>query len=259
MRIALGIEYDGTRYAGWQYQHHAPSVQQVVERAVSKVADEPVRVVCAGRTDTGVHALGQVVHFDTGAERTARSWVLGCNSNLPQDVGVRWARPVGDEFHARFGAVARRYRYLILNRPTRPALLHHRVCWHRLPLDESRMAAAAWPLVGEHDFSSFRALACQAKHPVRTIHELQVQRHGECVVIDVAANAFLHHMVRNIAGVLIAIGQGERPPEWTGQLLEARDRSVGGVTAPPEGLYLVSVQYPARFGLPAPPQPPLYS
>lgn len=231
-------------------------MQEVVEQAIARVADHAVRVSCAGRTDTGVHALGQVVHFDTDSERSERSWILGCNANLPSDVNICWARQVSEDFHARFRATQRSYRYVILNRMTRSALLRDRVCWHHQPLDESRMARAAGYLLGEHDFTSFRALACQARHPVRTLHQIEVQRHGEYLTIDVTANAFLHHMVRNIAGTLIAIGEGEQEPEWVQALLAVKDRSVSGMTAPAQGLYLVAVQYPEQFGLPSPPQPP---
>jgi tRNA pseudouridine38-40 synthase len=250
MRIALGVEYDGTDFCGWQSQDGARTVQGVVEQALSTVANHAVNVTCAGRTDSGVHAVGQVVHFDSVANRSMRSWILGCNSNLPRDVSIVWAQAVDDEFHARFRATARSYRYVILNRMTRPAMLRDRVCWHHQPLDEKRMAAAARHLVGEHDFSSFRALACQAKHPVRTVHSLEVTRQGDYIMIDVRANAFLHHMVRNIGGVLIAIGEGERDPSWARELLGIRDRAVGGVTAPAGGLYLVRVDYPERFELP---------
>jgi tRNA pseudouridine38-40 synthase len=251
MRIALGIEYDGTDFCGWQIQHGVRTVQECVEQAVSKVADHPVQVVCAGRTDTGVHAAEQVVHFDTEAVRSERSWVLGSNVNLDKDVSVLWARPVDDDFHARFSATARRYRYVIHNRWVRSSIYRNRAVWYHPPLDVERMAEGARYLLGEHDFSTFRAVACQAKHPVRTIHDLDVSRRGELVIIDVHANAFLHHMVRNIAGVLMAIGCGDREPEWVVELLEARDRTVGGVTAPPQGLYLVGVTYPERFGLPS--------
>jgi tRNA pseudouridine38-40 synthase len=250
MRIAAGVEYDGTRFSGWQHQANGRSVQDCVEAALSKVADRPVQVVCAGRTDAGVHAVGQVIHFDTGAERTERSWVLGANVNLPEDVSLLWARYVDEDFHARFGARARSYRYLILNRWVRPAAFRHGVTWERRPLDAERMHAAAQTLLGEHDFSTFRALACQAKSPVRCVHEISVRRRGDTVAIDVTANAFLHHMVRNIAGVLSTIGAGERAPEWVEELLSARDRRVGGVTAPPGGLYLVHVAYEARYDLP---------
>jgi tRNA pseudouridine38-40 synthase len=259
MRIALGIEYDGTAFRGWQAQPGSRTVQGVVEQAVSTVADHQVGVVCAGRTDSGVHAVGQVVHFDTRAERRPRSWTLGCNVNLPRDVTVLWARPVAEDFHARFGAVRRSYRYVILNRMTRPAVLRDRVCWHHKSLDAAPMARAAAHLEGEHDFSSFRALSCQAKHPVRTIYSLSVKRAGDFVYIDVTANAFLHHMVRNIAGVLMAVGAGEQAPQWTRQLLEARDRTEGGVTAPPGGLYLASVTYPRDYDLPPGPALPTFS
>lgn len=258
MRIALGIEYDGSRFCGWQSQPGTRTVQGEVEQAVSRVANHPLQVVCAGRTDTGVHALGQVIHFDSDAPRTLRSWILGCNSNLPRDVNVVWAQEVPDEFHARFGALSRSYRYIILNRMMRSALLDQRVCVRYGDLSLAAMQQAACHLVGEHDFTSFRALACQAKHPVRTIHSLTVEQHHNHFIIDVRANAFLHHMVRNIAGVLLAVGSGERDPDWVGELLALRDRSAGGVTAPPQGLYLVNVEYPARFALPAPAQPPCF-
>lgn len=250
MRIALGIEYDGSRFSGWQRQTHAVGVQQVLEEALSSVADHPVKVVCAGRTDAGVHATAQVVHFDTEAERSPRAWVLGATCKLPPEVCVTWAQPVTEAFHARFSATGRRYRYVILNRPVRPALLHGRVCWEYGPLDDTRMAAAAVCLRGDHDFSSFRAQGCQARHPRREIYSLDIWRQGEFIYLDVAANAFLHHMVRNIAGTLMAVGRGERPAEWVSEVLAARDRSVAGVTASATGLYLVQVQYPERFGVP---------
>ena len=250
MRIALGIEYDGSAFNGWQRQSHAPSVQAALERALSKVADHPVDVVCAGRTDTGVHATAQVVHFDTRAERSLRSWLLGGNSNLPPEVAITWVQPVSEDFHARFRATARRYRYIILNRGHRPALLRNRVCWEHRPLDVEAMRAAARPLLGEHDFSAFRALACQARHPVRTLHRLELQRRGDLILLDVEANAFLHHMVRNLAGSLIAVGRGEQPVDWLAELLAGRDRSRSGITAPAGGLYFVKVAYPPEFDLP---------
>ncbi len=258
MRIALGIEYDGTDFCGWQIQDGTRTVQGALEEALSKVAAHPVHVICAGRTDAGVHAVGQVVHFDSEAPRSMRSWLLGANSNLPRDAGVIWAQPVDTDFSARFSATARSYRYIILNRMTRPALLRDRVCWQHRPLDVEAMGAAAAHLIGEHDFSSFRAMACQAKHPVRTIHRLDVTRSGDYIHIDVTANAFLHHMVRNIAGVLMAVGEGDRHPDWAAELLLARDRRVGGVTAPAAGLYLVSVEYPERFGFPPPAAAPRF-
>ena len=258
MRIAAGIEYDGTDFCGWQAQDGSRTVQAAVECAFSTVAAHPISVVCAGRTDSGVHAMGQVVHFDSDANRRPRSWLLGANANLPKDVSVVWVKPVAQDFHARFSALARTYRYVILNRMTRPAILRNRVCWHHPPLDPDRMVLAARHLVGEHNFSSFRALACQAKHPVRTIHRLEVQRRGDYIHLDITANAFLHHMVRNIAGVLIAVGEGEREPDWVQELLMARDRRVGGVTGPAGGLYLAEVQYPARYDLPPAPAVPVY-
>lgn len=258
MRIAAGIEYDGSAFCGWQFQDGVRTVQEAVERAIGKVADHPVRVICAGRTDTGVHAVEQVIHFETDAQRRERSWVLGTNSHLPRDVTMHWARPVDESFHARFSARRRRYRYVICNRWVRPAVLRNRVTWFHKSLDVSRMQEAGEHLLGEHDFSSFRALACQAKSPVREIQALQVSRVGDFINIDVQANAFLHHMVRNIAGVLMAVGTGEREPGWVPELLAARDRSIGGVTAPPDGLYFVRVGYDEDFGLPLTGVPPVY-
>jgi len=252
MRLALGMEYNGTAYHGWQLQSGVDTVQGVVEAALSSVANHAVRVICAGRTDTGVHAVGQVVHFDTTAVRTEHSWIFGANANLPDDVSITWAREVGDEFHARFSAVRRHYRYIIVNRHVRPALLAGNVSWNYRPLDSDRMHAAGQHLIGEHDFSSYRALECQSKTPTRIVHSLDVVRRGSYVTIDIVANAFLHHMVRNIAGVLMTIGAGDREPIWAKQVLELRDRTLGGVTAPPYGLYLMSVSYPDEFSIPLP-------
>ena len=251
-RIAMGVEYDGSAFSGWQTQHHARSVQQCLEQAISAVAAHRIRVHCAGRTDAGVHGLGQVVHFDTTAERSERSWVLGTNANLPDDVAVRWARPVSSAFHARFKATGRHYRYLILCRPTRSALWRGRAVWTHRPLDLERMRQAAGPLVGQHDFTSFRALACQAKSPLRTIRYLAFERRDDLIELRVGADGFLHHMVRNLAGVLMAIGRGDAEIGWTSELLALRDRARGGVTAPPQGLYLARVDYPAVFDLPCP-------
>lgn len=253
MRIALGVEYDGRGFSGWQRQRHAVrTVQEALETALGKVAAHPVRVVCAGRTDAGVHAVGQVAHFDTDASRADRNWLMGANANLPSDVAVIWVRQVDEAFHARFRAVSRRYRYRILNRPVRSSLLAGLATWIHQPLDAGRMHAAGQALTGRHDFSSFRAAGCQAKDPVKTLHTLQVERKGELVCITVHANAFLHHMVRNIAGVLIAIGRDDRPEDWAEWVLEQRDRRVGGVTAPPDGLYFERVWYPDTFELPEP-------
>lgn len=250
-RIALGIEYDGSVFSGWQAQVHAPSVQSAVEGALTQVADHPVAVVAAGRTDAGVHAAMQVVHFDTSAVRTERNWMLGANCGLPRQVSVLWAREVPEAFHARYGALARSYRYFIFNREPRPALLSQRASWVRDALDHERMQSAAQHLLGEHDFSSFRAAECQAHSPLRNLHAIEVTRCGEFVTITVTANAFLHHMVRNIAGVLITIGRGDRPVEWMEEVLAARDRRRGGVTAPPQGLYLTAVRYATALQLPS--------
>lgn len=251
MRLALGIEYDGTAYNGWQRQKSGIGIQMLVEEAVSAVADENVEVVSAGRTDTGVHASGQVAHFDTGAERTLRGWLLGINAALPEDINVNWVTLVDEEFHARFSATSRSYRYLILNRPVRSALSRNRAWWVFEPLDEQAMLEAARCLVGEHDFSAFRAAGCQAATPTREIYRLQIIRDGSWLAITVTANAFLQHMVRNITGVLVAIGKGEEEPAWAKSVLESRNRSEGGVAAPAHGLTLVAVEYPARFNLPA--------
>lgn len=249
-RIALGVEYLGTRYSGWQYQHHALSVQQVLEEALSRVAAQPVRVHCAGRTDAGVHATGQVVHFEPPVIRPERAWTLGVNAQLPDDVAVRWARVLDADFHARFSAQARHYRYLILRRPTRSALWHQRAYWTHRPLRVPAMREAAATLIGRHDFTSFRALACQAKSPVRTLGYLDLTEQGDLLVLSVGADGFLHHMVRNLVGVLLAIGRGEQPVGWAAELLALRDRARGGVTAPAHGLYLVRVDYAPHFQLP---------
>ena len=250
MRIALGVEYDGTGFSGWQLQVGVRTVQGCLEEALSQVAAQPVRVHCAGRTDAGVHGAEQVVHFDTEAERSMRSWVYGANANLPKEVAVLWATPVTEAFHARFSACRRSYRYVIYNRSVRPTFLAWRTTWDYRPLNEALMHEAAQALVGEHDFSSFRAQGCQAKSPVRTVHSVAVSRQGELIFIDIEANAFLHHMVRNIAGVLMAIGAGEQPVTWVSEVLQHRNRARGGVTAPPSGLYLTSVGYPEEFDLP---------
>lgn len=258
MRLALGVEYDGSAFCGWQFQDHSPSVQAEVEKALSKVANSPVRVQCAGRTDTGVHATGQIIHFDTEAERSERSWVFGANANLPKEVVILWAKPVDESFHARFSALKRRYRYVIFNRDVRPTFLAGKSSWACRPLDEVRMQAAANYLIGEHNFDSYRAVACQAKSPIRTVSRLDVSRNGQFIYLDIEANAFLHHMVRNIAGVLMAIGRGEKEPQWAKEILEHRDRTMGGVTAPPHGLYLTEVDYPEQFQLPRPNTIPRY-
>jgi tRNA pseudouridine38-40 synthase len=252
MRIALGIEYAGTAYAGWQRQVGVATVQGALEQALSSVAAEPVNVVCAGRTDTGVHALMQVVHFDTLAERAPRGWVLGANTELPDDIAVQWAVAVPVDFHARFGALTRSYRYLISNRRPRSALWRERVCWIREPLDHARMHRAAQALIGTHDFSAFRASGCQSSTPLRRVEQVNVRRHEDLVIVDITANAFLHHMVRNIVGTLIPIGKGEREESWAGELLTGRDRTRSGITAPAGGLYFASVRYADGLGVPPP-------
>jgi len=252
-RLALSLEYDGTAFMGWQRQSHAGrTVQACLEAAIAKVADHPVEVVCAGRTDAGVHATGQVTHFDSPVRRHLRGWLLGINSNLPADVAVNWIQDVPEEFHARYRACARHYRYSILNRLTRPAIMRSQMTWIRHQLDEERMRTAAKFLLGEHDFSAFRAVECQARSPVRSVHRLDVRRDGDGVLIDVVADGFLHHMVRNIVGVLLAIGAGKQDTEWAQRVLAGRDRSLGGVTAPPQGLCFTAVLYPAAYNIPVP-------
>ncbi|HVN41655.1 MAG TPA: tRNA pseudouridine(38-40) synthase TruA, partial [Steroidobacteraceae bacterium] len=243
-RIALGIEYDGTAYSGWQQQAHRRTVQAELEGALSRVADHPVDLTAAGRTDAGVHALSMVAHFDSDAVRPLQAWVLGANAESAPDIAVLWAQPVAAEFHARYSARSRTYLYRILNRRMRPALERSRVCWVRQPLDAECMHEAAQALVGEHDFSSFRAAECQSNTPMRRLTAIAVTRRGEAIDLVVTANAFLHHMVRNIAGTLMAVGRGDHPAEWVAALLTARDRTQAGVTAPPQGLYFVGAQYP---------------
>ncbi|MBS1209610.1 MAG: pseudouridine synthase [Proteobacteria bacterium] len=250
VRLALGVEYCGTGFEGWQAQTHGRTVQNVLETAIGRIAAEPVAVVCAGRTDTGVHAAVQVAHFDTSAIRPATAWVRGVNAHLPDGVAVNWASEVDDSFHARFSATARRYRYVLLNRPVRSALLNGRVGWFHAPLDVEQMSQAAALLEGVHDFSAFRAAGCQAKSPVRDLRLAQVQRKGEWIVFDFEANAFLHHMIRNLVGALVYIGKGAYPPEWMGELLQLRDRRLSPPTFSPHGLYLAGVEYPDNWNLP---------
>jgi len=250
MRIAAAVEYNGAGFCGWQRQVDVRSVQQSMEDALSKIANEPIQVTVAGRTDTGVHALAQIIHFDTSAARDGYSWVRGTNTHLPDDVALLWAEQVADGFHARFSATGRHYHYVILNRPVRPTYLSRRVTWDYRLLDVAGMQAGAEYLVGTHDFTSFRSIDCQAKSPVRELRRLTIERHGEFVHIRAYANAFLQHMVRNLAGVLMAIGAGEQEPTWARQVLAARDRTQGGVTAPPDGLYLTEIEYPDEFRVP---------
>jgi tRNA pseudouridine38-40 synthase len=248
-RMVLGVEYDGSAFYGWQWQTQHRNIQQVLEQALSKIANHPVTVQCAGRTDTGVHALEQVVHFDTHTERPLHAWLMGGNSQLPADVRITWVQHAIGNFHARYSAIARFYRYVILNRPIKSALLREQVTWCATPLDAEKMHTAAQALLGQHDFSSFRAQGCQSKSPCRCMYFIDVYREGDKVIIDISANAFLHHMVRNIAGVLIAIGAGKQPVEWTAELLAVKSRQLGGVTAPPDGLYLGGVYYPSQYGI----------
>jgi tRNA pseudouridine38-40 synthase len=257
-RIALGIEYDGSAFYGWQRQREVVTVQQVLEQALAKIAAHPVNLTCAGRTDAGVHATGQVVHFDSEHRRNIAAWTMGVNSHLPHTVAVRWAQYVAADFNARFSAVARRYRYIIANSAMRPAILGLGVSHYHSALDTAAMHEAAQVLVGEHDFSAFRAAQCQSHSPQRCLTEISVQRHGTFVIIEVAANAFLHHMVRNIVGSLLEVGKGQQTKGWIAELLASRDRTIAAATAKPHGLYLVQVDYPAQWGIPQSPLGPLW-
>jgi tRNA pseudouridine38-40 synthase len=248
-RIVLGVEYDGSQFSGWQWQTRQRSVQEVLELALSKVANQPITVMCAGRTDAGVHALEQVVHFDTNAQRSLDAWLLGGNSNLPDEVRILWAKPAVADFHARYSAIARFYRYIIVNRPVKSALLAQQTTWCYALLDADKMHQAGQYLVGSHDFSSFRAQGCQSKSPCRDLYFIDVYREGDRVIMDISANAFLHHMVRNIAGALMSVGMGRQSVEWIASLLAVKNRALAGVTAPPDGLYLAAVYYPEHYGL----------
>ena len=260
-RIACRVEYDGGAYSGWQAQPHldVKTVQTTLELALTQVADAdlPLRVHCAGRTDAGVHGFSQVIHFDAPATRSPKAWVIGGNANLPYDIRLHWAVPVPEDFHARFTATARRYRYVIVNAPVRPALLGGQLTWQRRPLDAALMHLESQCLLGEQDFSCFRAASCQSNSPMRNVHSVSVTRCGELIVSDIKANAFLHHMVRNIAGSLMAVGTGRKPPGWCAELLLQGERALAADTAPASGLYLVDVDYPARYGLPATPYGPM--
>lgn len=250
MRWAAGVEYEGTAYHGWQSQPHAASVQDALETALARVADAPIRVVASGRTDAGVHAKGQIVHFDTAARRGARAWLLGSNRYLPADVAVQWVMPVDASFHARYSALARDYRYWLIDRAAPTALWRHRAHHSHYPLDAEAMHAAAQVLLGEQDFSAFRAAACQSRTPYRNVHHVCIERAGPWLRVDISANAFVHHMVRNIVGSLLLVGDGRRPPDWIGRVLAGRDRRRAGMTAPARGLILWHVHYPECFGLP---------
>ncbi|MFT3741622.1 MAG: tRNA pseudouridine(38-40) synthase TruA [Gammaproteobacteria bacterium] len=249
MRWALGLEYDGSHYHGWQKQQDAtlPTLQVQLEHALSKIANHPVEAVCAGRTDRGVHAWGQVIHFDTVADRTPATWVAGVNHCLPADMRITWAIPVDSEFHARYSALSRRYCYQLYCHPIRPALYRQYWTWINFELDIALMQLAAQDLVGEHDFSAFRGADCQARSPIRRVDWLTISQTDHIIKIDIQANAFLHHMVRNIVGVLLEIGKKRREPDWAKAVLLGRDRKLGGITAPPQGLYLMGVEYPKPF------------
>lgn len=250
MRVALGLEYDGSKFSGWQSQPGGSTVQDVLETALSEIACRPVRTVCAGRTDTGVHALCQVIHFDTDAERPSSAWVRGTNAHLPTCVAVRWALPVSDKFNARFSAQARSYRYLLLNRSQRPGVWAGKLGWYHRALDIAAMRQASRCLLGEHDFSSFRSAECQARTPMKNLHDFQVDCRGDLVEFKIRANAFLHHMVRNLVGALVYVGSGRLSPQGLVELLAARDRRQAPPTFMPDGLYLAGIEYGSEWGLP---------
>jgi len=256
MRIALGVEYDGRGFSGWQTQPNGNTVQDALERAVAAIVGAPVRCHAAGRTDAGVHATGQVAHLDCDVPRPPGAWVRGVNSHLPPGVAVCWAQPVPEHFHSRFSAYARCYRYVLLNRPVRPAIAAGQVGWFHAPLEVEAMREASAYLLGQHDFSSFRAAECQAKTPVKTLTRLDIERVGDTLTFSLEADAFLHHMVRNLVGALLMVGKGGKPAEWMAELLAARSRASAPPTFMPDGLYLTGVRYPEEFGLPSP--PPLY-
>ncbi len=250
MRIALGVEYNGAPFFGWQSQAEGQTIQDTLQHAIGRIAEQPISIVAAGRTDTGVHALEQVIHFDTAADRPITAWVRGVNAFLPHSITVLWAHPVPEEFHARFSAHGRSYRYLLINRPTRSAIYAGKVGWFHAPLDVAAMQTAAQYLLGEHDFSAFRAAECQAKSPVKHLQQLDIRRQGDMLVFDISADAFLHHMVRNIVGCLVYVGKEKYPPDWLAEVLYGRERSFAAPTFAPDGLYLRSIKYEAKWGLP---------
>lgn len=249
-KYALGIEYSGTGFSGWQRQKHSKTIQQAVENALGFVANHEVKLMCAGRTDSGVHAVEQVAHFETDAIRDSRAWVLGANCKLDKGIRLKWVVPVADDFHARFSAIARSYRYIILNTKVTSALFFDKVSWEHHPLDHDKMHEAAQNLIGEHDFSAFRAAGCQSNTAYRNVHDITVKRQGEIILLDIKANAFLYHMVRNIAGSLIEVGKMQKPDQWFSAVFEGKDRSKAANTASAEGLYFVRSHYPEQFKLP---------
>jgi len=250
MRIALGVEYNGFDFFGWQAQENLSTIQGSLESALSKIADHPVTIYCAGRTDAQVHATGQVIHFDTTSIRDMRAWTVGANTNLPPSIAIRWGIEVNEQFHARYTAIARKYRYCIYNNPLRPAILSHLATWQYAVLDHKLMHEAAQFLIGEHDFTSFRSSQCESKTAMRNILKINVLRSGQMVIIEVEANAFLHHMVRNMTGVLIEVGKGLKSVTWVKEVLQAKDRRLAAPTAPAAGLYLINVKYPVKYGIP---------
>lgn len=251
-KYAIGIEYSGAAYCGWQQQKHCHSVQQHLQQAIGYVANHNVKLVCAGRTDAGVHAIEQVAHFESAAERDDRSWILGSNCRLPRDIRIKWISEVDESFNARFSAYARSYRYIILNSAVPSAVFHDLCSWDFHSLDHLKMHESVQALLGEHDFSAFRAVGCQAKSANRNVHSIQVIRQGDLIYLDIKANAFLYHMVRNIVGSILEVGRGDKPVSWIAELLASQDRNKSGVTAPAAGLYLHRVYYPESFNLPKP-------
>ncbi|MDH5355030.1 MAG: tRNA pseudouridine(38-40) synthase TruA [Gammaproteobacteria bacterium] len=256
-KYAIGVEYSGADYCGWQQQKHCVAIQEHLQNAIGFVANHPIQLVCAGRTDAGVHAVEQIAHFESSAERDDRAWVLGSNCRLPRDIRIKWIKTVGEGFHARFSAVARSYRYIILNSSVPSAIFHDRVSWEFRPLDHESMHECAQQILGEHDFSAFRAVGCQAKSASRNVHEISISRQGELIYLDIKANAFLYHMVRNLAGSLMAVGKGEQSNEWFAEILASKDRNLADVTAPAAGLYLLRAYYPDQYKLPNKGQKPV--
>lgn len=253
MRYACGVEYDGHGFLGFQSQIQQPTIQDCLEKALSKVANHQIKLICCGRTDTGVSATAQVIHFDSSVDRTEYQWIMGVNTNLPQGISMIWIRPVTDEFHARFSAIQRSYQYVILNRWIRPAINRHNVTWEKSPLDAEKMHEAAQCLVGQHDFNAFRSSACQSKTSIKTVNFVNIERQNNLVIMDIAASGFLHHMIRNVIGTLLPIGRGEKPIKFMKTVLESCDRTQAGVTAPPNGLSFNIVKYPKKFNLPESP------